>query len=314
MPVQLTSRRVFLKGMLGAGAGWALRGGKRSYRADSTGPVRVEPAQWAFVADTHISEKPDGDGPRQQMSGQFRAVLADILNCPGRLEGMLINGDVAHARGLTGDYAALVDLLEPARRAELDLHLIPGNHDDRSNLLHAFFGEAPPAARVADRYISVVDSGGVRMIMLDSLIRPNHTPGELGPDQLGWLKDTIDADPVQPCVLFLHHYPRGSNQALLDEQAFRDIVLPRRQVKAVFQGHSHEHQFRVDGRPALRRVAGYRLCVQGRTAHRLDAGPSEPIRLPTGTAGDLRQPGQPRKAHVAHVAKHGHGGHRGTAA
>lgn len=246
MPIHLTSRRVFLKGMLGAGAGWALQGCGQSYRVNSTRSARVEPARWAFVADTHISEKPDGDGPRQQMSGQFRAVLADILSCPGRMEGMLINGDVARTRGLPGDYAALIDLLEPARRAEFDLHLILGNHDDRSNLLRAFFGEAPPAVRVPDRHISVVNSGGVRMIMLDSLIRPNHTPGELGPDQLGWLKDTIDADPVQPCVLFLHHYLRGSNQALLDEQAFRDIVLPRRQVKAVFQGHSHEHHFRVD--------------------------------------------------------------------
>jgi Icc protein len=245
MPIHLTSRRSFLKGVVGAGAGWFLHGCSQAGRTLPATRASMGPAQWAFVSDTHIHVDLDHVEHGGRMSERFKLVLADILATNGTLDGMLIDGDVAFNHGEPGDYAAMVKLLEPARRAGLDLHLIVGNHDDRSNLLKGFFGDKPPAPLVPDRVVSVVESGGVRMIMLDSLIRPNYTPGRLGPEQLQWLARELDANPDRPSVLFLHHFLRGSGPpALLDEKELTEMIVPRRQVKAVIAGHSHEYRYR----------------------------------------------------------------------
>lgn len=238
------SRRSFLRKALGAGAAAALQGCAGIRHGGSSAGRSRGPADWALVSDTHISADLERIERGGRMSERFRLVLADILAENRQLAGMLINGDLALNRGLPGDYAALAGLLEPTRRTQFDVRFVLGNHDDRDNFVEVFHGGRSPASPVTGRCVQVVESGGCRLFLLDSRIRPNYTPGELGPEQLQWLMQELDRIPDLPCILLLHHCMRGDSLALKDEAALTEILTHRRQVKAVIQGHSHEYHFR----------------------------------------------------------------------
>jgi Icc protein len=75
----------------------------------------------------------------------------------------------------------------------------------------------------------------------------NALPGRLGPEQRQWLARKIDSDPA-PAIVCLHHNPSRSLTGLRDAAEFLDIILPRRRVKAVIFGHTHELRLRqTDG-------------------------------------------------------------------
>ncbi len=52
---------------------------------------------------------------------------------------------------------------------------------------------------------------------------------------------SLDKTPTKPALLVAHHYPRKSpdDNGLIDTEAFRKVIAPRKQVKAYFFGHSH---------------------------------------------------------------------------
>ena len=131
--------------------------------------------------------------------------------------------------------------LEPIRQARVPLHLALGNHDARETFRAAFHAEKPPAdTLVDDHHVGVVNAAGLRLIVLDSLVRPNSTPGTLGDAQRGWLAKALDAEATKPTLVFVHHNPAvGNAGALQDAQELLDLLAPRRQVKALVFGHTH---------------------------------------------------------------------------
>jgi hypothetical protein len=76
-------------------------------------------------------------------------------------------------------------------------------------------------------------------VILDSLDEVDVTPGRLGERQLDWLARTLDADTTTPTLVLLHHNLAVVPGGLADTPAFLALTLPRRQVKAIFYGHSH---------------------------------------------------------------------------
>lgn len=241
MLIHRQSRRAVLRAALGAGAAIALPGCMRSLQG-SRGSKSREQVLWAFVSDTHIDTDRDCVEHDGKMSEHFELVLADVLATKEPLAGILVNGDMAHLKGRAEDYVALVKLLEPIRRANLDLSFVPGNHDDRTALLTALRGTSVLQSPVPDHCVSIRDSGPLRFILLDSLIRTDYTPGELGKAQLEWLAGELDKAPDRPTILFMHHCIRGDGKGLIDEKALTDVIVPRRQVKALIMGHSHEYR------------------------------------------------------------------------
>jgi len=248
MTADRISRRAFLRSITAGGASLISIGPALARGALCAAPAAAQPVEWALLSDTHISADPDrmlnGGKPRERL----QRILDDVLTCRDTLSGVVINGDLAVTKGLPGDYVALFDLLAPLRKAKLPVYLLLGNHDDRTPMQHVFGenpGDAPP---VEGHRTCVVDSGPVRLVMLDSLIRPNYTPGRLGEVQLRWLMHRLDEASDRPCILFLHHTLSFDGKSLEDDAQLMAIITPRPQVKAVFQGHSHVYRFRkVDG-------------------------------------------------------------------
>jgi hypothetical protein len=222
-----------------------LRGG------EGRGEAATPPSHWALLSDTHIDASVREENQGQNMASNLLRVVAEVLQA--RPAAALVNGDLARNLGKVGDYRSFLKLVEPLRLGGIPLHLTLGNHDDRENFVTVIVEEAsgtPPLVEespVPQKCCIVLERDGVRWLLLDSLEKVNVTPGWLGPEQLDWIGKELDRDPARPVIIFLHHnVEKGSNIALRESDELMAILRPRRQVKAVFFGHTHAWRRWVD--------------------------------------------------------------------
>jgi 3',5'-cyclic AMP phosphodiesterase CpdA len=211
-----------------------------------------EEARWALLADTHIPSDPANGHRGFKPVDNLRAIAPQVAQW--KPDAAIICGDVARTEGLAGDYAALREFMSPVF-AQCPVAMALGNHDHRTNFLAALGSTQQGITRVESRdlftsrmearHVLSVDAGPVRMVILDTLIQANFTPGFLGTGQRAWLAKTLDEQPSRPTLLFVHHTLDDQDGALLDAQRLFDIIKTRRQVKAIFYGHSHEYKFEV---------------------------------------------------------------------
>lgn len=205
--------------------------------ATSTAP---KPIHLALLSDTHVPADPT-DGYRGFLPVQnLQAVVPQVLAAGP--EGVVINGDAARLTGEVADYEALQALLAPvAERAPV--YFTMGNHDDRDKFSKVFAPQADVARPVAGRRVLVIEWPALRLVLLDSLLYVNKTPGLLGKAQRIWLADFLAASDARPTVLFVHHTLGDGDTDLLDAGRLFELVRPHRQVKAIFYGHSHRYTF-----------------------------------------------------------------------
>jgi hypothetical protein len=125
--------------------------------------------------------------------------------------------------------------------AGLPMHMTVGNHDDRDRFWNALPREQVDANLKLRRQSSIISTPQANWFLLDSLNKTNASPGELGRDQLEWLAAELDARAYKPAIVMLHHDPvrNGKPGSLLDSEQLLAITRPRRQVKALFFGHTH---------------------------------------------------------------------------
>jgi hypothetical protein len=153
----------------------------------------------------------------------------------------MVCGDCTLASGNTRDYATLLSALKPVREGGVPIHLALGNHDHRGRFrqaLRPLVEQAGPPT-LPDRQVGIVPSAFANWFLLDSLDQTNSVPGCLGPRQIAWMTGALDANPDKPALVFVHH-PPGGKEAMTDAKSLMRALLPRRQVKAVFFGHTHE--------------------------------------------------------------------------
>lgn len=232
---------------------------------------RKQGVWWALVADTHINRSPGVSERGGQMDERLRLVVRDILSSEEPLKGVIVNGDLAHRDGHPEAYTRVLGQVYPWRQAGLEVQWLLGNHDNREHFLQAAYGSRIPDLPVEGYYTRVIERGGVRWLLLDSLIRPNHTPGALGPAQLAWVRKKLDEDRRTPAILVLHHNFDESGGQLEEGRELFDLVRTSRQVKAVFQGHKYllalwpELPATVSSRTTCRRVSkGGSECAAAR--------------------------------------------------
>ncbi len=275
MPISILplSRRRFLTTSLAAAA--VLVVSRFSLARANTA---LDPNRIALLSDIHINANPAFTEKGINMTDHLREAVAGVLKTaddsplPGTV---LINGDCAYHTGEAADYEALVNLLSPLSDAGIPIHLAMGNHDRRDRFWKTLPYEkwaATNGSRVKaldQRHVLVIDSPRANWIMLDSLDVTDKTPGLLGDAQLAWLKAELDSPPTKesakPIIVLSHHHPKFpiataaattkpttaaaatqpwasavSTAGLTDSQALMDILLPRRQVKALLFGHTHQ--------------------------------------------------------------------------
>ena len=170
--------------------------------------------------------------------------LLDAVTLLNRLsprpDVVLGTGDLTN-HGRSEEYEALRDLLAPL---EVPVYLIPGNHDMRERLRHAFDHHAYLMA--GGEFIHyVVEDFPVRLIGLDTTIADQHN-GELCRRRLDWLRARLEESSDRPTLVFMHHPPFESGIWWMDGIGLRDgadelreLLDQHRQVRRIVCGHLH---------------------------------------------------------------------------
>jgi len=238
MPITLPqlSRREFLKRAALAGAAAAFA--PLSY-ADAASKMR-DPDTFFFLSDTHIAANPAEVYFKVNMTDNLAACVRELAAWPVKPAAVIVNGDLAYLKGQPEDYATFARGIAPVR-ALAPIHLSLGNHDEREHFWSAFPQDATKAEAVPEKQASVFSSDRANWFMLDSLALTLKTPGQLGAAQLTWLTHELDARPEKPAIIVVHHNPQFPmvTTGLLDTSALMEVLLPRRHVKAIIFGHTH---------------------------------------------------------------------------
>ena len=200
----------------------------------------VPEMHWALLSDTHIPADAANVYRGFQPVANLKRIVPEIV--AAKPQGALICGDVARLEGHTADYHAVRSILKPLSDA-MPVAMALGNHDDRQNFLTAFGAAQTGAQALKNRHVLVVEGPAVRLIVLDSLIAPNSTPGFLGKAQRSWLAEYLKSSSDLPTLLFVHHTLSDDDGALMDAPRLFDTVRHVRKVKAIFYGHSHNYAY-----------------------------------------------------------------------
>ena len=200
--------------------------------------------RWALLSDTHISGDRTKTARGFSMTNNLDAVVSSVID--SRPCGIVIDGDIAFSTGEVEDYRIAREYVDKLSLAA-PVYMALGNHDNLENF-NSVFPETPGAkAPVKGKHITIINAGSIRLILLDSLQITNYTPGLLGYAQRQWLDHYLKRSEPKPTLIFLHHDFGEEDSKLQDDLRFFRIVQPRREVKAVFYGHSHRYHFSKQG-------------------------------------------------------------------
>lgn len=234
------SRRLFLAHSAAAAAGLLVY--RQGWSAEAGGnPLRI-----ALLSDTHIPESPDVMARDTNMTANLKQVVKEILALTDKPSAVMINGDCAYLKGLPADYANLADCVAPLSQAGFPLHMTMGNHDDRGPFYAALQHQKPERPLLEAKHVTVIEGPRANWFLLDSLIQPNHTPGEIGAAQREWLSRALMDRADKPAIVMAHHTPQFDPPpegkpwgGLQDTAALIELLGSHKHVKAFIFGHSH---------------------------------------------------------------------------
>jgi 3',5'-cyclic-AMP phosphodiesterase len=199
-------RRGVLKCMLTGAAGgilWTVSGGVP--RAIQLGgeALAAEPSPGGFafvqISDTHIGYH--GDANPQPVS-TLRVALDRIANAPVKPAMMLHTGDVSHMSKPEEFY--LADQL--LKTTGLETHFIPGEHDVVVENGKPFFERFGKEHKTGGWYS--FDQGGVHFVALVNVLNLKAGGmGQIGAEQLAWLKRDLEGKGASTPIVVLAHMP-----------------------------------------------------------------------------------------------------------
>ncbi len=240
-----TSRRGLLKCMAWAGAGvlWTVNGGVPRSRLLGSAEAAA-PSSFTFmqVSDSHIGFKA---APNMDSNGTLQQAI-DLVNKQRAGASLMIHtGDVSQlSKDEQFDTADQI-----VRGARLDTHYVAGEHDVLVDDGQGFFARFTPNA--PNGWYSF-DQEGVHFIALNNVQNLKAGGlGNLGDDQLAWLKkDLAGRSASQPIIVFGHiplwlvsqEWGWGTEDG---EQALA-LLRPFGSV-TVLNGHIHQVMQKVEG-------------------------------------------------------------------
>jgi 3',5'-cyclic AMP phosphodiesterase CpdA len=235
MPFHLSRRR-----FLATSAASSLVFASVSRGAGAEGP----PDRLALLSDTHIAADPEFVVRETHLANNLRQAMKQVAQLADKPAALLLHGDAAYLKGEIKDYETLGKLLKPAVEANLPLHILMGNHDNRDNFAE-MFGKLAKTSLLESRQVAVVEGQHANWFLLDSLVKTNSTPGLLGEQQLAWLAKALDERASKPAIISVHHNPQWKVDektkigGIQDTEGLFAALESRKQVKAVFFGHTH---------------------------------------------------------------------------
>jgi len=280
-------RRDFLKCMAWAGTGalFTVSGGIGSSvgldaALAATRLPAAKPFQFVQISDSHIGfAKPANPDAR----ATFREAVAKVMALPQRPDFIIHTGDVSQ---LSRDNE-FDDAEQILRETGMQVFFIPGEHDmldpDGGKAFLSRFGKGSMGAGWYS-----FDHRGVHFVALVNVadLKPGGM-GNLGPDQLKWLKtDLARYGSSTPIVVFAHiplwtvyaDWGWGTDDS---EQALR--LLRRFGSVTVLNGHIHQITQKVEGHVAFHTA---RSTAFPQPAPGTAAGPG-PLAVPADKLHDM---------------------------
>lgn len=169
--------------------------------------------------------------------------IARLNKHPETPDALVITGDITNC-GSKAAYGVAKRLLA---QLDMDLYLLPGNHDNNENFLEAF-GEDYKLPTNPRQIGYTVETFTPRLVFLDTSV-DGELHGDIGSDRLAWLSQTLAEQPVRPTALFMHHHPIESGCMHMDTILCRDgedllrMLEQFPQVRQLFCGHTHRTIF-----------------------------------------------------------------------
>jgi len=180
------------------------------------------------VSDIHFGEKTFSQGLKNNLIKQITEENPDLI---------IISGDIT-TQGYLNEYNDVSTFLDDLKSVT-ETHVVPGNHDARNvGLLHfeKYIGKR--------KFVHIDKSGGFAIIGLDSS-EPDINDGQIGLDQLEWLKLELEKISSDICkiVTFHHHLlpiPQTGRERniLLDSGDLLRVFIDYG-VDFVLNGHKH---------------------------------------------------------------------------
>jgi len=280
-------RRDFLKCMAWAGTGalFTVSGGIGSSvgldaALAATRLPAAKPFQFVQISDSHIGfAKPANPDARST----FREAVAKVMALPQRPDFIIHTGDVSQ---LSRD-SEFDDAEQILRETGMQVFFIPGEHDMLDpDAGKAFLNRFGKGSMGAGWYS--FDHRGVHFVALVNVadLKPGGM-GNLGPDQLKWLKtDLARYGSSTPIVVFAHiplwtvyaDWGWGTDDS---EQALR--LLRRFGSVTVLNGHIHQITQKVEGHVAFHTA---RSTAFPQPAPGTAAGPG-PLAVPADKLHDM---------------------------
>ncbi len=235
------SRRRFLGSTLAAGT---LLAGQRLFGAVEAAATRpaVDPHRFALLSDVHIFKEKDKVAREVNMFDNLVRVSGEVVALSPAPTAVLLSGDCAFHAGTSEDYVTFLEAMQPIRAAGLPVHLTLGNHDHRQRFLKAIPADDARQKVVEHRVALMVKAERANWFILDSLDEDSMAKGEVGEEQIAWLGKALDAESSKPAIVMVHHQPDEGKivTGLQDTKELMNVLLPRKHVKALFFGHTHD--------------------------------------------------------------------------
>lgn len=204
------------------------------------------------ITDCHLGSRANESLLGMNTDQSLRDVLTEIQHADAP-DMILVSGDISNDGGPVS-YARFLSIVEEYFPG-VPLAWLPGNHDEPENMLVA--GSHPIELNH--------HTGDWHFILLDSRI-PREEGGRIGPAELARLERELEAHPISPTAVFLHHQAVKVGSAWVDEyvledqSAFFDIIDRFPQVKFISWGHVHQEFFQL--RKGVSLFATPSTCVQ----------------------------------------------------
>lgn len=185
------------------------------------------------ISDTHLAAEPDAVVSGWRTQASLDTVLEDAMDRLGRIDGMLVSGDLVDDGSASG-YERLAGQL--AARG-IPICLLPGNHDNPAAMRNSM---ARPGLQVLKRTVV----GAWQILPLNSHV-PGEEYGRVGEAQLQALDGQLSRH-SQPALVTVHHPPMEVGSAWLDAMRLEDggallrTCARHTHARAVVFGHVHQ--------------------------------------------------------------------------
>lgn len=203
----------------------------------------------AQISDLHISavnKKTYGVAP---MSEYLQHCISHINQLNPKPDLVLVTGDITSA-GKAEEFEQAVSLLS---QLIAPYYVIPGNHDNKLNLINAFKDVPCMSAHIASEaskeFINyVINDYDVRLIAIDST-SINEPGGEICETRATWLQECLALEPEKPTVIFMHHpplqlsIPESNLDGFIGANRLGDIVEQNPNIERILCGHVHRSTF-----------------------------------------------------------------------